>query len=173
MSGDELKLLADHMGHSVAIHTDVYRMQSSVLERTKVARALVALEEGSLKNFQGRNLSSVSLDGMYFNHGIFIETWTMLYLVYWTESAKLADILVRIKRCVQFTIHLFGSWLHKGYIRTRQPSSQNTPLITASYSGQISMWGSRQLLESSTRSINDCWWTAHLWNNKLAQTIEC
>ncbi|WAR09760.1 MYLK-like protein [Mya arenaria] len=62
MRDDELKLIADHMGHSVAIHTEVYRMQTSVLERTKVARALLALEDGKLQGFNGRNLSSVSLD---------------------------------------------------------------------------------------------------------------
>ncbi|WAR10184.1 MYLK-like protein [Mya arenaria] len=36
--------------------------QTSVLERTKVARALLALEDGKLQGFNGRNLSSVSLD---------------------------------------------------------------------------------------------------------------
>ncbi|XP_078312171.1 uncharacterized protein LOC111134313 isoform X1 [Crassostrea virginica] len=62
MSGEELKLIADHMGHSVAIHTDIYRLQSSVLERTKVAKALVVLEEGRLKDFKGRNLSSIDIN---------------------------------------------------------------------------------------------------------------
>lgn len=64
MTSDELKLVADHMGHSVAIHTDIYKLQSSVLERTKVARALVALENGTLKKFGGQCLESISLDGM-------------------------------------------------------------------------------------------------------------
>jgi len=63
MSGDELKLVADHMGHSVQIHTDIYRLQSSVLERTKVAKALVAIERGNLCNFRGQNLCNISIDG--------------------------------------------------------------------------------------------------------------
>ena len=46
MRQDELKMIADHLGHSVSIHTDVYRLQSSWLEKTKVARALVASENG-------------------------------------------------------------------------------------------------------------------------------
>ena len=62
MTGNELQMIADHMGHSVAIHTDVYRMQSSMLERTKVARALVALENGQLGKFAGRNLASCSFE---------------------------------------------------------------------------------------------------------------
>lgn len=69
MSGDELKLIADHMGHSVAIHTDIYRLQSSVLERTKVAKALVVLEEGRLKNFKGRNLSSIDINEIPYPNG--------------------------------------------------------------------------------------------------------
>lgn len=62
MSGDELKMVADHMGHSVSIHTDVYRLQTSLLEKTKVARALIALENGQLSKFAGKNLSSCSLE---------------------------------------------------------------------------------------------------------------
>ena len=66
MTQDELKQVTDHMGHSLAIHTDVYRLQTSVLERTKVARALVALEEGKLtksNSNQDTNLSTIDLDG--------------------------------------------------------------------------------------------------------------
>ena len=62
MTGNELQMIADHMGHSVAVHTDIYRMQSSMLERTKVARALVALENGQLGKFSGRNLASCTFE---------------------------------------------------------------------------------------------------------------
>ena len=62
MTGDELQMVADHMGHSVSIHTDIYRTQSSLLERTKVARALIAIESGKMTKFAGRNLNSCSLD---------------------------------------------------------------------------------------------------------------
>jgi hypothetical protein len=63
MSEDELELLTDHIGHSVSIQTDVYQLQSSVLEHTKVVKALVALEAGELKNYKGRNLSSIDIEG--------------------------------------------------------------------------------------------------------------
>lgn len=66
MTGDELKLVADHMGHSVAIHTDIYKLQSSLLERTKVARALIALESGQMGKFKGQSLDSISLEGKVF-----------------------------------------------------------------------------------------------------------
>lgn len=63
MSGDELQLVADHMGHSLAMHTDVYRLQNSVLERTKVARVLLGLENGNMGQFRGRDLATVGLEG--------------------------------------------------------------------------------------------------------------
>lgn len=62
MKQDELKMIADHLGHSVAIHTDVYRLQSSWLEKTKVARALIASENGLMGKFAGRSLSSCNLE---------------------------------------------------------------------------------------------------------------
>ena len=62
MSRDELSTIADHMGHSVAVHTDVYRMQTSLQEKTKVARALIALENGKLSKFSGQTLSSITLE---------------------------------------------------------------------------------------------------------------
>jgi len=34
MSADTLQLVADHTGHSLAMHTYVYRLHNSVLERT-------------------------------------------------------------------------------------------------------------------------------------------
>ncbi|GFN83295.1 Zinc finger protein 271 [Plakobranchus ocellatus] len=62
MSTDELSAVVDHMGHSVAVHTDVYGIQTSLLEKTKVARALIALENGQMSRFTGEPLSSITLD---------------------------------------------------------------------------------------------------------------
>lgn len=62
MTGDELKMVADHMGHSVAVHTDIYRLQTSLLEKTKVARALIAIENGQISKFSGRTLGSCMLE---------------------------------------------------------------------------------------------------------------
>ncbi|XP_052261565.1 uncharacterized protein LOC127865682 [Dreissena polymorpha] len=62
MTGAELKMVADHMGHNINIHTDVYRLQSSILEKTKVARVLIATENGSISRYQGKNLQEISLE---------------------------------------------------------------------------------------------------------------
>jgi len=45
-------MLADHMGHDLNIHTNVYRLQTSLIERAKVARILVAPHSGTIHKFQ-------------------------------------------------------------------------------------------------------------------------
>ena len=63
MSRNELSMISDHMGHNIDIHTDVYRLQSSVFEKTKVARVLLALESGKLKNMKGKKLDEINVSG--------------------------------------------------------------------------------------------------------------
>ena len=64
MTSPELKMLADHMGHNIDVHTDVYRLQSSILEKTKVARVLIAMENGNVHRFQGKRLEDISINGL-------------------------------------------------------------------------------------------------------------
>ena len=54
MKDSKQKMLADHMGHIINIHTGVYQMQSSILERANVASLLIAMENGHNNQFQGR-----------------------------------------------------------------------------------------------------------------------
>lgn len=65
MTDSELKIVCDHLGHNINIHADVYRLQSTVLERTKVAKVLIAAENGMIGRFQGRNLNDITYDGMF------------------------------------------------------------------------------------------------------------
>ena len=48
MPDSEIKHIADHMGHSLNIHADIYSLQTSLVERAKVAKILVAVENGQL-----------------------------------------------------------------------------------------------------------------------------
>ena len=64
MTDDELKMLADHMGHNINIHTDIYRLQTSLVEKTKVAKLLLASENRGIDRFAGKPLESISLEGM-------------------------------------------------------------------------------------------------------------
>jgi hypothetical protein len=40
-------MLANHMGHSINIHKEFYRLQESTIEITKVGRLLAAVDSGS------------------------------------------------------------------------------------------------------------------------------
>jgi hypothetical protein len=64
MTEAELKMVADHMGHSLNVHTDIYRLQSCLLEKTKVARVLIAMENGNIDSFQGKSLQSIEVESM-------------------------------------------------------------------------------------------------------------
>ena len=67
MSSNDLSILADHMGHNINIHTDIYRLQSSVLERTKVAKMLVAVAEGNMtKRNSLTAVEAVTVDDFFF-----------------------------------------------------------------------------------------------------------
>lgn len=65
MTDLELKMVADHMGHNLNVHANVYWLQSSLLEKTKVARVLIATENGQINKFQGRRLDAISINGKY------------------------------------------------------------------------------------------------------------
>lgn len=48
MNDSELSWVADHMGHDINIHRKHYQMQPTLIEKTKVAKVLVAMESGNL-----------------------------------------------------------------------------------------------------------------------------
>lgn len=60
----ELNMVADHLGHSLKIHTTVYRMQQNAIERSKVARILTLLEDGAtekIKQAEMKDLQDIPL----------------------------------------------------------------------------------------------------------------
>ncbi|KAF6027284.1 hypothetical protein EB796_014398 [Bugula neritina] len=55
-------MMADHLGHSVNIHTSVYRLQSNLIERTKVSKILIAIENGGIaKTAEIRQLDEIEI----------------------------------------------------------------------------------------------------------------
>ena len=63
MKHNELKMLADHMGHDLHINSDIDKMQPSIIEKAKVAQILIAAENGSIANFTGMGLEAIDIDG--------------------------------------------------------------------------------------------------------------
>ncbi|XP_074661125.1 uncharacterized protein LOC141913860 [Tubulanus polymorphus] len=76
MKPEELKMLCDHMGHDVNIHINHYRLQSSLLEKSKVARLLIAVENGQVKDFKGKNLDDIEIDTLPLHSAQFDEAET-------------------------------------------------------------------------------------------------
>jgi hypothetical protein len=64
MKPAELGMLADHMGHSVNIHMDIYKLQSNLLERSKVAKLLCAVDNGKLGAFQEERSLDEAVGGL-------------------------------------------------------------------------------------------------------------
>ena len=64
MSEHDLKRISDHLGHNYNIHTDVYCLQSSLLQRTKVARILIAVENGCVQSLSGKSLEEIDIDAL-------------------------------------------------------------------------------------------------------------
>ena len=69
MTQGELKWLANHMGHDVNIHENVYRLHDSTIELAKVSRLLMAVDSGRMQEFSGKTLDQIQLTG--FQHMIY------------------------------------------------------------------------------------------------------
>ena len=60
----ELKMVVDHMGHNLDIHTNIYKLQSSVIG--KFARVLIALENGMVNRWKGKRLGDINIEGVIY-----------------------------------------------------------------------------------------------------------
>ena len=59
LSPEELNWLASHMGHDLTVHRGYYRLESGVLELSKVSRLLMAMDSGKVHNFAGKSMSDI------------------------------------------------------------------------------------------------------------------
>ena len=64
MKSSELRMVAEHMGHNINIHTDIYRLQTYLLEKTKLVRVLIALENDTVGKFDRCNLQDINEESM-------------------------------------------------------------------------------------------------------------
>ncbi|XP_064628140.1 uncharacterized protein LOC135487883 [Lineus longissimus] len=58
----ELEWLGNHLGHTVEVHKDSYRLHESTIEMAKVSKVLLAIENGTAGNFQGKSLNDIHID---------------------------------------------------------------------------------------------------------------
>ena len=66
MKNQELTMLADHMGHHLHIHANHYRLQTDIMERSKVARILLAVNSGLWKRSGVTNLDDLRAEDIPF-----------------------------------------------------------------------------------------------------------
>ncbi|RVE63373.1 hypothetical protein OJAV_G00135680 [Oryzias javanicus] len=62
MTDTEMDQLANFLGHDIRIHREFYRLPEKTLQLAKVSKVLMALEQGRLAEFQGKNLDEIGID---------------------------------------------------------------------------------------------------------------
>ncbi|KAJ8020463.1 hypothetical protein HOLleu_40061 [Holothuria leucospilota] len=56
--------LTEHLGHSVKVHREHYRLPSSTIEKAKIAKLLLAIDSGLTRKFYGKSLDEITFDGI-------------------------------------------------------------------------------------------------------------
>ena len=60
---NELDILANFMGHDIRVHRDFYRLPEATVQVAKVAKLLIAMENGGTNLPAGKSLDDIQLDG--------------------------------------------------------------------------------------------------------------
>lgn len=64
LKDNELDQLANFLGHDIRVHRDYYRLPDATIEIAKISKLLLAMEKGTLANFQGKSLDEIEIEGM-------------------------------------------------------------------------------------------------------------
>ncbi|XP_041833038.1 uncharacterized protein LOC121634460 [Melanotaenia boesemani] len=62
MTDTEMDQLANFLGHDIRIHREFYRLPEKTLQLAKISKVLMALENGRLAEFHGKNLDEIQID---------------------------------------------------------------------------------------------------------------
>lgn len=63
MSENEYDWLARHLGHDITVHREFYRLHESAIELTKVSRILLAVDQGEVHKYAGKNIKDIHIKG--------------------------------------------------------------------------------------------------------------
>ncbi|KAJ4930347.1 hypothetical protein JOQ06_019351 [Pogonophryne albipinna] len=61
MTDTEMDQLANFLGHDIRIHREFYRLPEKTLQLAKISKILMALEQGRLAEFHGKNLDEITI----------------------------------------------------------------------------------------------------------------
>ncbi|KAK0144115.1 N-lysine methyltransferase KMT5A-A [Merluccius polli] len=62
LQNTELDQLADFLGHNIDVHRKHYRLPEGTLQIAKISKILLALEQGRLGEYKGKNLDEIHID---------------------------------------------------------------------------------------------------------------
>lgn len=57
--------MAKHLGHNILVHRQYYRLQEDVVELSKVSKLLLMLDQGKIKDFVGKSLDDIDINGKF------------------------------------------------------------------------------------------------------------
>jgi len=84
MTDIEMDQLANFLGHDIRIHREFYRLPEKTLQLAKISKLLMALEQGRLAEFHGKNLDEITIgpDGRFYFYfpPIFYQNFSILFL---------------------------------------------------------------------------------------------
>ena len=67
MTDKEVGWVAAHLGHTKGTHFSHYRKHENIIEIAKIGKLLLASEMGILKQFEGKTLEDINLEGRFQN----------------------------------------------------------------------------------------------------------
>ncbi|XP_067268768.1 uncharacterized protein [Pseudorasbora parva] len=62
LTDTEMDQLADFLGHDIRVHRKFYRLPEGTLQLAKISKVLMALEQGRVAEFKGKNLDEIHLE---------------------------------------------------------------------------------------------------------------
>jgi len=56
---DQVTQVAQFLGHDVRMHREYYRLPNDIVQTAQVAKILLAMENGTIGDYRGKNLSKM------------------------------------------------------------------------------------------------------------------
>lgn len=65
LSTQEMEWVATHLGHTLDVERNYYRVMSTTIEKAKIAKLLLMADAGMIDKYSGKKLNDINLDGKY------------------------------------------------------------------------------------------------------------
>ena len=62
LNDGELDNLASFMGHSIAVHNEIYKLPENTLYLANISKLLIALDRGKLSEYRGKSLDEINFE---------------------------------------------------------------------------------------------------------------